>query len=362
MKNFYIKKIVTVLVLVSMLVTAGGCRGQEVSENGSTTGITITDSADVTITLPDRVEKIACTWPSGAQLFITLGMSDLLIAVPADTKEQPWAMHIAPEVKNLPDCRNEDSLESFLTLEADLIITTEPEVAKNLRDKGMTAITLNYYSVEEMKSAIRLLGSIVPEEYGTHCEDYLAYLEEQIAKVAGALDGKVAEKTSLYYINGNNNKGLYKTAGADTMNEAWANYAGTEFVTAAFLSSSETNANAEAVLATNPETIVIGGRYQRVLYDELLNTTEWKEITAVKNGRVFTAPLGVSPFDRFGAEFAMMIPWLASKVYPELYSFDAVAEIKNFYFTFSGYDMSEQEAGYIVDALMPDGTREIEHE
>lgn len=362
MKKFSIQRVAAVLLAACMVVTAGGCGGKKVSDTGAKTGITITDSADVTVTIPGRVEKIACTWPSGAQLFITLGMSDLLIAVPADTKEQPWAMHIAPEVKNLPNCKNEDSLESFLTLEADLIITTEPEVAENLRDKGMTAITLNYYSVEEMKAAIRLLGSIVPEEYGTRCENYLTYLEEQITKVGDALEGKVAEQASLYYINGNNNKGLYKTAGADTMNEAWANYAGTEFVTAGFLSSSETNANAEAVLATNPETIVIGGRYQRVLYQELMNTAEWQEISAVKDGRVFTAPLGVSPFDRFGAEFAMMIPWLASKVYPELYTFDAVAEIRNFYSTFSGYAMSEQEAGYIIEALMPDGTREIEHE
>lgn len=362
MKILNIKRIVAAILFASLLVTTGGCGGKKVSDNGTETGITITDSAGVTVTLPNKVEKIACTWPSGAQLLITLGMSDLLIAVPADTKEQPWAMHIAPEVKDLPTCKNEDSLESFLTLEAELIVTTEPEVAQNLRDKGMTAITLNYYSVEEMKAAIRLLGNIVPAEYGARCVQYLGYLEEQITEVGDALEGKVAEKASLYYINGNNNKGLYKTAGADTMNEAWADYAGTEFVTSAFLSSSETNANAEAVLATDPETIVIGGRYQRVLYKELMNTAEWQEISAVKDGRVFTAPLGVSPFDRFGAEFAMMIPWLASKVYPELYTFDAVTEIRNFYTTFSGYAMSEQEAGYILDALMPDGTREMEHE
>lgn len=323
--------------------------------------LTITDMAGDCVTLPGRVNTIACTWPSGTQLLITLGLSDVLIAVPADTKEQPWATCIAPEILNLPDCGNDESAESLLNLNADILITTEADVARELRTKGITSITVNYYSVDEMHQAIQLLGSILPAEYETQCIAYLDYLDEQIARVDSALAETVTERKTLYYINGNNNKGLYKTAGADTMNEAWANYAYTEFITSTLLSASETNVDAEAVLAANPEYIVIGGRYQNVLRDELTSTIEWNNIQAVVNGNILTAPLGVSPFDRFGAEFALMIPWLANQVYPDLFEYDAVTEIKNFYTFFSHYDMTDQEAEYILQALMPDGTREIEN-
>ena len=322
----------------------------------------ITDLAGDEVELPGKVAKIACTWPSGTQLFITLGMSDLLIAVPADSKEQPWAMHIAPDVMNLEECGNDLSAEQFLNIGADIIITTEADVARELRSKNIKAITVNYYSVDEMREAITLIASIIPKPYEARCYNYLNYLDDQIGRVQAALNGKITKKASIYYINGNNNKGLYKTAGGGTMNEAWAKYAFTDFITSSLLSSSETNVDAEAVLAANPDYVVIGGRYQRVLYDELLAAEEWKDIEAVKNGNVITAPLGVSPFDRFGAEFAMMIPWLASQVYSDMFDYNATTEIQNFYKSFSDYEMSQSEAEYIIEALMPDGTREISNE
>lgn len=53
-------------------------------------------------------------------------------------------------------CSNEESVESLLQIGADLVITTEADVARDLRSKGVNAITLKYYSVEEMRQAITL--------------------------------------------------------------------------------------------------------------------------------------------------------------------------------------------------------------
>lgn len=353
-------KLTSLAMCFIMLFTClTGC-GSETKKADKKESISITDMSGDEVTIDGRVSKIACTWPSGTQLFITLGMSDLLVAVPEDSKEQPWAMHMAPSVKELPNCNNDLSAEEILKLDADVLITTEADVARELRNKGICAITINYYSVDEMKQAIGLLSEIVDSKYMNKCTDYVAYLEKQISNVKNALEGKISNQTTLYYIHGGNNKGLYKTAGADTMNEAWANYAYTQFVTSDLLSSSETNVDAEAVLAKNPQYVVIGGRYQHVLYNELMSTPEWETIEAIKNGNVLKAPMGVSPFDRFGAEFALMIPWLANQVYPEQFSFDIKNEIISFYKDFSGYDMSKEEANYIINGLMPDGSTEIE--
>lgn len=367
MKKILIQGVYTFLS-VTMILGLCAC-GNNITSSTSdtqstkpeTTSITVQDMAGDTVTLDSRADEIICTWPSGTQLMITLGMSELLIGVPEDSKEMAWAMHIAPEVKNVRSCSNEESVESLLQIGADLVITGDAGVARDLRSKGVSAITLNYYSVEEMKQAITLLGNIIPEEYGQKCVDYLNYLDDQIKLVASTLDGKIDEKISLYYIHGNNNKGLYKTAGRDTMNEAWANYAYTNFSTSDLLAASETEVNAEAILNKNPDMIVIGGRYQRVLKEDLLNTAEWKDVNACVNGRIYLAPLGVSPFDRFGAEFAMMIPWVASQAYPELFSYDIGKEIKGFYQTFSGYTLTDNEVNYIVNGLKPDGTPEIEN-
>ena len=57
----------------------------------------------------------------------------------------------------------------------------------------------------------------------------------------------------------------------------------------------------------------------------------------------------------------MMIPWVASQAYPELFTYDLPKEIKDFYQTFSGYTLSDDEVNYIVNGLKPDGTLEIEN-
>ena len=58
--------------------------------------------------------------------------------------------------------------------------------------------------------------------------------------------------------------------------------------------------DSEAILAVNPENIIIGGVYQHVLKDELFNSPEWKFNTAVKEGNIFTVPMGISAWNRYG--------------------------------------------------------------
>lgn len=322
----------------------------------------ITDSAGVQVEVPVECDEIICVWPSGTQLLVTLGMGDLLVGVSDDSKGQSWATKMYPHLNELPSCSNDESAESLLGYNADVVLTTESDVAEEWRSKGITAVTFKYYFLDQMKETISMLSQIVPAEYATKCTDYLNYLDKNIADVNKALDGKVKTRKSVYYIHGNNNKGLYKTAGGNTMNEEWAKLAYTDFATSDLLSASESVVDAEAILAKNPDTIVIGGKYQKVLRDELMAAPEWSDVTAVAQQKVFTAPYGISPFDRFGAEFAMMIPWLASHEYPELYTYEAREEIRDFYTTFTGYAMTDEEAGYILDGMGPDGNPDIPNE
>ena len=322
----------------------------------------ITDSAGVQVEVPAECDEIICVWPSGTQLLVTLGMGNLLVGVSDDSKGQSWATKMYPHLDELPSCSNDESAESLLSYNADVVLTTESDDAEEWRSKGITAVTFKYYSLDQMKDTISTLSEIVPAEYSTKCTDYLNYLDKNIADVREALDGKVKTRNSVYYIHGNNNKGLYKTAGGNTMNEEWAKLAYTDFATSDLLDASESVVDAEAILAKDPDTIVIGGKYQKVLRDELMAAPEWADIKAVTQQKIFTAPYGISAFDRFGAEFAMMIPWLASQEYPELFTYDAQKEIKDFYTIFTGYAMTDEEAGYILNGMGPDGNPDIPNE
>lgn len=354
------KKQIVGLITAAFLMTS--CTAKSSESESSEEYKTIVDSAGVEVQVPSVCDEIICVWPSGTQLMVTLGMGDLLTGVSADSKEQSWAVEMYPRLAELTECSNEESVESLLNLNADVVLTTEPDVAEQWRSKGITAATFKYYSLDEMKTTLSTLADIVPEEYIDNCTSYISYLDNNITSVSDALEGKIENKNSLYYIHGNNNKGLYKTAGGGTMNETWAKAAFTDFATSDLLDSSETVVDAEAILNKNPDVVIIGGRYQDKLKQELLNSDEWKEINAVKSGRVYTAPYGISPFDRFGAEFAIMIPWTASTVYPDLYSYDIKSEVKSFYSRFTGYQLSDEQAEYIINGLGPDGKADIDNE
>ena len=69
--------------------------------------------------------------------------------------------------------------------------------------------------------------------------------------------------------------------------------------------------------------------------------------------------MGLSAWNRYSLETALLIPWTTAVVYPELYEFDAVAETIEFYKTFMGYELSEEQAEYMIAGLTPDGEKEI---
>lgn len=358
------KKIVAIITSLMLLGVMVGCGNKALEEgnSGLNDTVIITDSVGVEVEVPTNCDEIICVWPSGTQLLVTLGMGDLLVGVSEDSKSQSWAVEMYPRLSEIKACNNEESAESILAMNADIVLTTEPEVAEDWRSKGITAATFSYYSVEEMKTMISTLSEFVPDQYAKKCVAYIDYLEKNIKNVEIALSGKVNEIENLYYIHGNNNKGLYKTAGGGTMNEAWAEAAFVNFATSELLTSSETIVDAEAILAENPTVIVVGGKYQHQLVAELKNTEEWSDISAIKENRIYTVPYGISPFDRFGAEFALMIPWVATTVYPDLYEYDIHKEIKNFYSDFTGWNLSDEQVDYIIKGLAPNGKEDIGNE
>lgn len=359
MKKILSKTTTILIAILISLVSVVTLSLTSCSSKNNEGNITITDVEGYELTIEKPVERIVCIWPSGSQLLITLGLGDLLVGVSNDTKEQSWAKYMYPRLSEIPGCDYKESAEQIYTLNPDIVLTSEASVAVSLREKGLRAITFSYYSIEEMNLTISALSKIVPDKYSKQLTNYLTYINNNISTVKSAFENKSFAKEMLYYINGNNNKGLTKTAGANTMNEEWALKAYCDFATSTLLTSSETVVDEEAILFKNPTIIIIGGRYQHVLKSSLENNNKWSSVSAVANGKIFTAPLGISPFDRFGAEIAIMIPWVASVAYPDILQYDLAEEIKSFYSTFTNFNLSDNEVQYIINGLMPDGTQEF---
>lgn len=350
------KSFLGILLVVIMGISAlGGCNSLE--DNTETK--TMVDITGDEIEVPVEVNKIINLVPYGCQMMISLGLGDYLVGVNEEMFETEWIKELYPRIAEVQQFPYEVSAEAVLSVETDVVFVETQEQAREFRSKGITAITFTYYTIDELKENIRILGDVIGGDAEEKCDRYIAYLEGKIADVENQLGNVITDRETLYYINGTADRGFYKTTGNGSTNHACAELSYAEFVTASLIEAPESKVDAEAILAKNPENIIIGGRYQHVLYDELFESPEWSEIVAIKEGNVFKVPMSITAWNRYGVEIALMIPWTAHVVYPDVYEFDAAYETKMFYKEFMGYELSNEQVDLMLNGLMPNGEKEI---
>lgn len=356
------KRITILFLTMAMAITMlAGCGekkdGTELDSKAETH--TVVDVAGDTVELPVKVEKVVNLVPFECQIMIGLGLGDCLIGISEETIETPWLEVMYPRVKEITTYSYETDVEAILAVNSDVVLCEDVEKAREFRSKGINAVTVMYYSIDDFKKNITLLGDILGEDAKIKCNAYLAYFDGVVADVDAKLRNVVSEPETMYYINGNSDKGFYKTCGAGSTNDAIAKLSYAELATNSLIESPTTKVDAEAILSVDPQNVIIGGRYQHVLYDEIFAADEWSNISAVREGHVFKVPMSMAAWNRYSIEVALMIPWTASVLYPENYKFDAVNETISFYRTFTGYELTEEQANYILEGLTPDGEKEI---
>ena len=351
------KRIIAFILLSIMLVTMlVSCNSNNFEQKETRKIVDITGAE---IEIPAEVKTVVNLFPFGCQMMIGLGLGDYLVGISEDTIETGWLEVLYPEIKNIKTYSDEVDAEALLAINPDIVFCGDAEQAAEYRSKGITAVTFMYLSIDDLKFTVNMMGDILGGKAKEKCNLYIEYIDEKIADVNNSLKDTIAKRETLYYINGANDRGFYKTGGAGSTTEACTKLSYIDLVTSSLITFPETKVDAEALLATNPENVIIGGRYQHVLYDEIFEAAEWSQIPAIKNGNVFKIPMGISAWNRYSLETALLIPWTVSVVYPEYYDFDAAKEVIDFYAKFTEVEITEEQANYMIAGLMPNGEKEI---
>ncbi len=346
-------------LMVFAMLSACSANTQSAQDSAATKPRTIVDIAGDEVEIPAEVKTAVNLVPFGCQIMIGLNLGEYLIGINEETIETPWLEVMYPKVKDIPTFGYEPDVEAVLAVNPDIVFCADQETAQQFRSKGLPAITIMYYSIDDFKNVIGLIGEIFGGDAKIKCQDYLEYFDSVVTDVNNKLKDVVETRETLYYINGTSDRGFYKTAGAGSTNDAVAQLSYAEFATNPIIQSPETKVDAEAILAQNPENVIIGGRWQHVLYDELMAAPEWENIDAIKEEHVFKVPMSMTAWNRYSIEIALMVPWTASVIYPEFYVFDAVHETIDFYKRFTGVELTEEQATFIIEGLTPDGEKEI---
>lgn len=305
---------------------------------------TITDDAGRELEIPtaDKLERIYFT--SGlAQVWVFSlnpdkqgGSSaqfdeEQLQYLPAGIDELPYMGAIAENASI--------DREMLLTVDIQLIFSisgvglTESNVsdAEELQEQTGIPVVLVDGSFERIASAYRFVGDIMGEQ--ERAEELATYCEQKFAEVSAAVAQiPEDERISLYYAEGPD--GLY-TDSEDSQHALTFLLAGADNVAKGIdvLQYGQTPVNMERVIEWDPEVIIAvdednGG------CDELVRTSsDWQEITAVREGRVYTMPY--APFTWCdkppGVNRLIGIMWVANLLYPQYYDVDMVEVTKEFY-------------------------------
>lgn len=356
--NSFKRRLISFVIILSItLMSMTSCSNNETKLPNSRT---VVDMVGDTVSIPQNVTRVVSIIPYGGQFFVGLGLSKYLIAVTDDNVESKWWEIVCPNFNEIRIINENESAESLIAMNPDVVLVANPNDARELRGKGINAVTFQFYSIEELKKCLHLLVDIVGDEAKEKVEEYIKYFDEKVSFVYESFKNKNIKKQSLYYINGISYKGFYKTTGKGSTNSELSNLSYVDYATDDLIESPMNYVDQEAILAKNPQNIIIGGRYQHRLYRELFASKEWENIDAIKNGKVFTVPIGISAWNRYGLEMALMIPWTTKIVYGDAIDFDAKNEVKEFYSRFMNYELSETDAINIICGLMPNGKQEIE--
>jgi iron complex transport system substrate-binding protein len=297
---------------------------------------TVQDAAGRSVAVPDRVARVFPAGPPAAILLYTLA-PELLLGWPRANRAEECAFMLPdicarPEVGRLTGRGNSANLESVLTLKPDLILdvgSTAPtfvSLATRVQEQTGIPYALLDGRFDAAAATYRLLGTLTQrdaEPYATYAEDTLLKIQTRINRIPEN------ERPRVYYARGP--RGL-ETGLGGSINVETIEFLGANNVAGETRGGLAT-VSVEQVLKWDPEVIVT---IDRDFAANVRSDPLWKDVTAVRSGRVHLSPKMPFGWVDFPPSVNRLIglPWLAQIFYPDHFKEDMRALTREFYTRF----------------------------
>lgn len=326
-------------------------------EPNSTEPLTITDMGGDIVTLPDSIERVVSTSDPCTDMMVAFGQGDKLIGAYFRALDNPWFEVFCPSANEIIAFDSyEPEAEALIAADTDIIFVPSRERAVALREKGICALTIRYYSPDEMVYAAEMLGQIFGSEAKSKSEKWIEDFNSAREVMAEKLkDVPEAAKPVAYEILADKGRGPFRTYYGD--NQAWLSFAGGILATKDYANAtSQAMPTEEAILATNPSIIFIGGTYATKEYADLLANDMWQEITAVKNSEIYIEPTGATAWNSCSTSYPLLVYYCFSCMYPDKVDFDLKQMTHDFYLEYYEIDFTDEQLDLMLNSKAPDGT------
>ncbi|HEY3850615.1 MAG TPA: ABC transporter substrate-binding protein [Steroidobacteraceae bacterium] len=317
----------------------------------------VTDAAGRIVTLPVHVTRVADPWHANNALVVMLGGGDKLVATTAQAQRQPWLERLYPRIDQVPaafSITGEVNLETLIGARPEVILMAYdgslPKWAGTVDAYHIPYVLMPNTSLAGLEATARITGQVLGERESRIAEDYIRYFDANIRRVQ-AVTGSLpdAERPKVLHTS---SAGVLTVDGRKTVIDDWIRVAGG--INAADVVGNGRPVTMEQIAAWNPDVIIVGtapnGRNRQAILDD----PRWRDIAAVKNGKVFVNPSGAYLWDRHSAEAALQVLWAAKTLHPDRFGdLDIEEETKAFYARYFHHTLTDSEFRSIIDATPP---------
>lgn len=354
MKKTFSIFLLTVFAISVLFTGCANPSGENRSNEGSAT---ITDMGGDTVTLPNTIERVVSTSDPCTDMLVAFGQGDKLIGAYFRALENPWFKEFCPAFDNIVGFNSyEPEAEALIEMSTDIIFVPSRERAVALREKGICALTIRFYTPDEVVAAAEMLGQIFGGTAKTKSdawiEEFNAVKDDMTVRLSDIAED---DKPVAYEILADKGRGPFRTYYGE--NQAWLSYAGGILATEDFANAtSQAMPEDEAILATDPDIIFIGGTYATKEYADLLDNEIWQYIAAVENGNIFIEPTAATAWNSCSTTYPLLVYYCFSCMYPDKVDFDLKEITHDFYLKYYEIDFSDEQLEMMFNSKAPDGT------
>jgi len=318
----------------------------------SVKNISVTDSYNRKVSLPAEIKRIGCLYAFSGHVVTMLGRGNDIVAVVRGLKRDKMLTEICPSILEAAVPNNNDSLnvEELVRVKPDLVFIKNTIAGRSgdtdtLTKLGIPYVVISFNSMEEQKSAVLIIGKAIGRE--KEAVEYIEYYqrcEDRVKKIVSRIP--LEKRVRLYH----SILEPLKTDGRNSISAGWMDIAGVKNVSAREkdgFAGAEQFANIEQVLVWNPQVIIT---HEDSATESIKGSRPWSTIDAVKTGRVYRMPNGISRWGHPGAlEIPLAMLWTVKTIYPEYAAeIEMKTETKKFYRKFFHYELSGQMTDRIL--------------
>jgi iron complex transport system substrate-binding protein len=316
----------------------------------------VIDMAGRRVALPDVTQKAGGLEVLAYEKSFLVGQSGKIVIM--TTTSPQWMDKISPGVKNIPKYAGTPNMEDLLRLNVDtaFFLYDAKRTTAKLKTAGIPAVITQSVKYEqsdpgafqeETKRAVRLFGDIYGGDAKKKADEWCNYYDEKIHYVT-ARTSKIptSQWVKFYYARGPSPQ---VTSGHNSNLRWYGQMAAADMVTKGYKASDPT-APMEDVLLMDPEFILVGRQYPASI---VLNDKRWREVRAVKEGKVYVLPGGLFFWDG-STEGVLMLEYMAKLFHPDLFpDLDMKKEVRDYFARFYHCNLTDKEVDRYLQGMTP---------